>query len=272
MVRDKLVQHHIAKPHEFRWRSREISRIEGLSDAVFGFAVTLLIVALEVPKTSGELLETMRGFISFALTFAILYVLWYRQFVFFRRYALDDAATVALNGALLFVVLFFVFPLKFILGWFVDRLLGGPKTIRLPNGVVERIVRPEHLGPMMSIYGLGTAAVFGIFALLYAHAYRKRKELGLNELEIFDTRLSVEAPTYAAVIGLLTVGQANAVSLAEGKPYEDQVAFATTAVVFAFLAVMLYVTRKRRRQRREMVERIKALGGEEADTETGFQS
>lgn len=265
MLRDHLVAHHVAKPHEFRWRSREISRIEGLSDAVFGFAVTLLIVALEVPRTSAELLETMRGFISFALTFAILYMLWYRQFVFFRRYALDDNVTVALNGALLFVVLFFVFPLKFIFGYAADRLLGGGKTIRLPNGVVERIVRPEHLAPMMTIYGLGSAAVFAIFGLLYAHAYRKREELNLNELEIFDTRLSVEAFAYAVGVGLLTVVQANAVALAEGKPYEDQVAYATTAVLLGFVVLMLRVTRKRRRRRREMVERIK-LEGVEGET------
>ena len=271
MLRDHLVAHHVAKPHEFRWRSREISRIEGLSDAVFGFAVTLLIVALEVPRTSGELLETMRGFISFGLTFGMLYALWYRQFLFFRRYALDDRVTIALNGALLFVVLFFVFPLKFIFGYAVDRLLGGPKTVRLPNGVIERIVRPEHMPAMMSIYGLGAAAVFTLFALLYAHAYRKREELHLNELEIFDTRLSVETLAYAAGIGLLTVVQANAVGLATGKPYEDQIAYATTGLLFAFIAIMLRVTRKRRRQRKEMVERIKLMGLE-GETGEGFQS
>src|SRR6476661_7811045 len=102
MLREKMIGHHVHKPHEFRWRSREISRLEGLSDAVFGFAVTLLIVALEVPRTSGELLETMRGFASFALTFTILYLLWYRQFVFFRRYGMEDRTTAILNGALLF--------------------------------------------------------------------------------------------------------------------------------------------------------------------------
>src|SRR4030095_15824757 len=75
MLREKLVERHAAPPHEVRWRSREISRLEGLSDAVFGFAITLLIVALEVPRTSGELLETMRGFISFGLTFTLLYSL-----------------------------------------------------------------------------------------------------------------------------------------------------------------------------------------------------
>src|SRR4051812_4160635 len=79
MLREKLIDRHTATPrHAFRWRSREISRLEGLSDAIFGFAVTLLIVALEVPRTSGELLETMKGFVSFALTFSVLYLLWYR--------------------------------------------------------------------------------------------------------------------------------------------------------------------------------------------------
>jgi len=38
------------EPH-FRWRGTHVSRIEGFTDAVFAFAVTLLVVALEVPHT-----------------------------------------------------------------------------------------------------------------------------------------------------------------------------------------------------------------------------
>jgi uncharacterized membrane protein len=33
------------------WRGHEVTRIEAFSDAVFAFAIALLIVALEVPKT-----------------------------------------------------------------------------------------------------------------------------------------------------------------------------------------------------------------------------
>src|SRR5258706_5650247 len=112
MLRDKLMQH--APVDGFRWRSHEITRVEGFSDAVFGFAVTLLIVSLELPRTSGELLATMRGFGAFVITFMMLAGLWYSQFTFFRRYGLEDRVTVILNLLLLFMVLFFVYPLKFL--------------------------------------------------------------------------------------------------------------------------------------------------------------
>ncbi len=261
MLREKLIERHSARArHEFRWRSREISRLEGLSDAVFGFAVTLLIVALEVPRTSGELLETMRGFSSFALTFAMLYLLWYRQFTFFRRYGLEDRTTAILNGVLLFVVLFFVFPLKFLLSTLIGRLLGGGKMVRLPNGTLERAIRPEHVTPMMTIYGLGIAAVFGIFALLHLHAYHRRHELKLTELERLDTLQDLQAYTVSTGIGLLTVVYANVVGAFVGKPYEEK---ATLAVSVVFLAVMVAVLRrrlKRKRERQRIVERLIAAG------------
>jgi uncharacterized membrane protein len=271
MLREKFIHHHTYKPHEFRWRSREISRLEGLSDAVFGFAITLLIVALEVPKTSGELFETMRGFAGFALTFFILYTLWYRQFVFFRRYGLEDPPTVALTGALLFVVLFFVFPLKFFVGTMVNRLFGAPKTIKLPDGTVERVIRPEHVPLMMSIYGAGFVAVSLIFFLLYAHAYRKRQELDLNDLEVFDTRRTLEALGHTIVIGALLVVCAWSGDLAHGTPYMDKAIYGSVAVLYGYIAFMLYRTRILGRRRKAMVARLQEIA-EDGDPGPPLQS
>src|SRR6185503_14805272 len=131
MLRAKFIKNDIGSG-AFRWRSHEISRIEGLSDAVFGFAVTLLVVSLEVPKTFNELMHAMRGFGAFAICFTLLVVVWFNQYKFFRRYGLQDTKTVILNLVLLFVVLFYVYPLKFVFTFLVNRFTGQGLDGRLP--------------------------------------------------------------------------------------------------------------------------------------------
>jgi Golgi nucleoside diphosphatase len=72
-MRRRLVRHGFGADKDFRWRGGEISRLDGLSDAVFAFAVTLLVVSLEVPETFDELLRVLRGFFAFAVCFGILF-------------------------------------------------------------------------------------------------------------------------------------------------------------------------------------------------------
>src|SRR5438046_6540227 len=107
MIREQLMKRQVRRPTDFRWRGGNVSRLEGLSDAVFAFALTLLVVSLEVPRSFTQLLQVMVGFIPFAFCFFMLSMVWYRHYVFFRRYGLEDGATIALNGVLLFVVLFY---------------------------------------------------------------------------------------------------------------------------------------------------------------------
>ena len=84
---------------DFGWRVKEPSRIEGLSDAVFGFSITLLVISLEVPRTFDALMHEMTGFFAFAIGFLFLMMIWYKQFLWFRRYGLDDTLSVVLNAA-----------------------------------------------------------------------------------------------------------------------------------------------------------------------------
>ena len=55
-----------------RERLHDTARIEGFSDAVFGFAVTLLVVSLEVPRSFADLTAAMRLLPAFAASFALL--------------------------------------------------------------------------------------------------------------------------------------------------------------------------------------------------------
>src|SRR5437762_5035832 len=114
MLREKLIDRGLGDNKKFRWRSHEVSRTEGLSDAVFGFAITLLVVSLEVPRTFSELMYAMRGFGAFAISFTLLVIVWYNQYKFFRRYGLRDKVTMVLNRILLVVVVFFGCRLKFV--------------------------------------------------------------------------------------------------------------------------------------------------------------
>ena len=161
----------------------------------FGFAVTLLIVSLEVPRTSGELLATMRGFGAFVVTFLMLAGLWYSQFTFFRRYGLEDRVTViaesraAVHGAVL--RLSAEVPLQ------RDAHRSADEADHRHAHGIELVVLPEHKPLIFAIFGAGFAGVMIVFTLLYRHAWKKREELGLNEFEIFETEHSVRRLTVA---------------------------------------------------------------------------
>jgi uncharacterized membrane protein len=181
-------------------RRHEISRLEAFSDAVFAFALTLLVVSLDVPKSYDDLMTLMAGFVPFAASFALLTWIWYEHNIFFRRYGLQDALTTTLNAALLFVVLFYVYPLKF--------LFTAAFSFFLPVLEIRLSVTPPQLARIFAIYGAGFVVLFGMFALLYLQAYRKRHELGLSVLEIFDTRVAAGAHLVSVAIGLIAMGVA----------------------------------------------------------------
>jgi hypothetical protein len=132
--------------------------------------------------------------------------------------------------------------------------------VRLPDGTLERAIRPEHTAPMMTIYGLGFAALFAILALLHAHAWRQRDVLDLNELERMDTRRAVRMFSFAAAMGVLIAANANVLSLVKGKPYEDPVSFASLGVVLLSLFFVVRFRVAGRRERRALVERLKSAG------------
>jgi uncharacterized membrane protein len=182
---------------EFRLRGHEVKRIEAFSDAVFAFAVTLLIVSLEVPKSFEELMVTMKGFFAFGLSFLFLMLIWFEQNVFFRRYALDDITTIFLNGCLLFIVLFYVYPLKFLASLiFNDAIYGTHSPVQ---------IEWQQVPTLMIIYSTGYIITYLLFFFMYAHAGRKKEELQLTVIEVFDTKSKMWSQLILVAVGILSV-------------------------------------------------------------------
>lgn len=235
MFREQALRKGVGKKTDFHWRGGEVSRIEGFTDAVFAFAITLLVVSLEVPDSFTALLETMKGFAAFAITFTALVAIWYGHYLFFRRYGLQDGFTFVLNAILLFVILFYIYPLKFLF------------TLLISEGLLHRVLGFEirvnidiagaQWSTLMITYGLGFLAVFLVFTLLHWHAYRKREALALNPLEIVITRSSISAYGICVLVALLSI-----FIVSVGGPYNAMIAgwvYAAIGPLQALNGVML---------------------------------
>ena len=146
-----LLHAHIGRDG-FRLRGVAMSRIDAFSDAVFAFALTLLVVSLEVPKGFAQLEETLAGFVPFAICFGLLLMIWYEHYKFFRRFGLHDLRTIVLNAVLLFLLLFYVYPLKFLCNLVIAQLMGNIDAGRYSD--------PRQPVELMVLYGGGFAAIY----------------------------------------------------------------------------------------------------------------
>lgn len=173
------------REQNFRWRGNEVSRVEGFTDAVFAFAVTLLVVALEVPHTYEGLLDVVRGFPAFVICFALLMTFWNAHYRYHRRYGLEDVFTRVMTMAILVLVLFFVYPLKFLFTMVTVMLFG------LDMHDAPHLDEHQQVLTLYVIYGLGFAGVWGLYAAMYWYALRKRVALELDAVEILYTRSSL---------------------------------------------------------------------------------
>ena len=244
MLRKRLARTRIGGGEEgFSWRGQDISRIEGFSDAVFAFAVTLLVVSLEVPKTFDELLATMQGFLAFAICFWLLLAVWFDQYKFFRRYGLSDSLTMHLNAVLLFIVLFYVYPLKFLFTLLVDQLLGFSTTVSPSTGSIVEEIEPGQWPLLLVIYGTGFVAVEFIFFLMYLRAYLLRGALGLNAHETSITREEIQDFLLSMGVGLTSI----AIAIFGGEGAISWAGYAYL-LLFPLLALNGYLMDRRRRK------------------------
>jgi len=191
-----------------RWRSHDSSRLEAFSDSVFAFAITLVIVSTDVPKSFDQLYETMKGMLSFAICFLVLFLIWNQQNIFFRRYGLKGNYVTFLNAALLFMVLMYAYPLRFLFFLFLSS-----KTYML-NGHPHPMIYSWQQPMLMMIYGAGFTVIYTLFYLMYLHVEKNADALELTPRERFITRTTTWSNFQLIVIGVIAFAAAYLVPVA----------------------------------------------------------
>lgn len=148
-----------------------LSRIEAFSDAVFAFAATLLVVSVGSDAENSILQVNWLVFLSFGISFFALIGLWSVHYNFFRRTHYMDNWIIALNAILLFVVLYYIFPIKSLISSWTGELQ----------------ISLEEFSSIFQLYSLGFFLIFLCYSLMYLRAFKKdgNKE---NKMLLFYAR------------------------------------------------------------------------------------
>jgi len=207
MIREHLFNKRAPADPLFRWRGENTSRLEALSDGVFAVTLTLLVVSLKVPSTFYELWLTTRDLPIFLVCFIMLLMAWHYHYIFFRRYGLEDFLTSVLNGAFLFLILFYAYPLKFLTTFLWKLILGESNRIMfsIPAGITWEYGEFFQRAGMMYFYGFGIIGVFGLLAIMLWRAYSLRDKLELDELECFLTISSLRSHLITVSVAIFSI-------------------------------------------------------------------
>ncbi len=188
----------------FRVRGQDMTRIETFTDAAFAFALTLLVISLDPPTTMQALTGTLVQVPGFLLGATLLMAFWNAHHRWSRRYGLDDSATVVLSCVLVFAVLLFVYPLRYMsnaLASFMAIATGLPIG---PDYRTLGLTGMPDVNRMFVIYGIGFMAMSIAIILLNLHAWRRRNALALNAVERTETRVELGTWCILFAAGLLS--------------------------------------------------------------------
>lgn len=161
------------------------SRLSALSDGIFAFASTLMVVDIGTSTGLKNIGQQIPLFISFGIAFFVMMLLWKIHYNFFQRTNYVDNWIIAANTLLLFTILFYLFPLK-----------------TLINSVTQRIgMTPADLAQLFILYGSGFMLIFLSYTFMYHRAFKKDK----NNSELLKLKFYKSHFLIFGIVGLFSV-------------------------------------------------------------------
>lgn len=189
--------HHEASPV----RGNEIYRIEALSDAVFAFSVSLLIMSLEVPESFEEFRQTLLNFPSFMATVGLIFFFWFLQNTYFRTYGINSGWVVFLNLCLLTIILFYAFPLKYMFALLLSWMTGT-SFFSGGSGKPLPLLSLENFSELVVFFSIGYSMIWLLFYLMYRYAFKVKESLQLTLKETAILKAETRDALVQGTIGL----------------------------------------------------------------------
>jgi uncharacterized membrane protein len=185
------------------------SRTEAFSDGVFAIAITLLIIEVRVPSSragdlAGDLANQWPSYAAYAVSFAIIGIIWVNHHDIFERITTVDRPLLFLNLLLLLTVAFLPFP---------TALLG------------EYIRKGDNAHVAAAVYGANMTLIGLAFIAIWTYLARVPALLGSG--------LSAEGARRArraAAVGPVVYGVS--IALAFVSPVACLVVYAALALYF----------------------------------------
>lgn len=190
----------------FHLRGHQGTKMDGLTDGIFALGVAVLLISSSVPTNFTELLNFVYDLLPFSLCIIFIYWIWQALTRFNLRFGLEDVRTDQLKMMLMFFVLFYIYPLKFLMSWqvkYFSAIFAGELYERYSE--LSEMIPFSKLPHLMIIYGLGFAAIFFILYLLNKRAFKQRKTLLLNPREVLETKLTMRRYFAFGAVGLISI-------------------------------------------------------------------
>jgi uncharacterized membrane protein len=196
----------------FKARGRDASRLEQLSDCVFALAITMSLFSTQAPHNFNELTLFISDFVPFAISIVAVIWIWHGHYQFFMRFGLRDMKIIVLNTFMMLIVLFFVYPLKFLSTWLVSYFTLIIKGLLIDRAYFQELalmgkqmIPWTEMPALMIIYDCGFLAIFATFIFMYRHAFKNSDLLQLTKKEVITTKSIIAHYTGISVVGLISL-------------------------------------------------------------------
>lgn len=157
-------------------RTQPNSRLDNLTDAVFGIAITLSIYNLTIATSFRDLYNFAFTLPAFLICIVFLYLFWKAHVEFSRFIGFEDSWLQFYNVLFITLIIFYTFPLRILTLMITQMVFSIDMGVQIES----------HQVPLLMIYyGFVFFSLYFLVFLMYSRAQGLKPDLPFNPKEKF---------------------------------------------------------------------------------------